>query len=365
MASIFGNRLKVSIFGESHGKAVGVVVDGFPAGFEPDMEALQAFLRRRSPGQSELSTSRQEADELEVLSGMTEGRMNGAPFAAIIRNQDVRPKDYDAIRDIPRPGHADYPAQVKYRGFQDPSGGGHFSGRLTAPLCVAGGLCIQLLRRKGILLAGHILSIADAQDRPFSPLSPEIDQIRPGYLSVLDLAAGEQMARRIVQAKWEGDSVGGVVELAATGLPVGMGGPMFDGMENRIAQAMFGVPGVRGVAFGAGFDAARMRGSQHNDPYYYDGSGQVRTRTNHHGGVLGGLTTGMPLLMTVAIKPTSSIHVMQESVDLSAKTAAKLNIIGRHDPCIVPRALPCLEAALAIALYDSYLDFREDIRAAE
>lgn len=360
MASIFGSRLKVSVFGQSHSPGIGVVIDGLPAGFRPDMEALRAFMRRRSPGQTLLSTQRQEADLVEVLSGMAGGRTSGAPLAAIIRNKDTRPGDYAAFRDVPRPGHADYPARVKHRGFQDASGGGHFSGRLTAPLCVAGALCIQLLSARGIRLAGHILSIADVRDRPFSPLAPELDAVQPGYLSVLDAAQGEAMAQRIDQARLAQDSVGGVVELAATGLPVGMGAPIFDGMENRIAQAVFGVPAVRGVAFGAGFTAAGMRGSQHNDPYCFDEEGQVRTRSNHHGGVLGGLTTGMPLLMTVAVRPTSSIFLPQESVDLASGQPATLRLKGRHDPCIVPRAVPCLEAALAIALYDAYLEHEED-----
>lgn len=360
MASVFGNRLKVSLFGQSHSPAIGVVVDGLPAGFAPDMEALRAFMRRRSPGQTLLSTQRKEADLFEVLSGMAEGRLSGAPLAAIIRNRDTQPGDYAGLKDVPRPGHADYPAQVKYKGFQDASGGGHFSGRLTAALCLAGGICLQILAKRGIRVGAHILQVADVEDQAFDPLAPQLDAVQPGYLSVLDAAAGDAMAERINQARLSQDSVGGVIEVAATGLPVGMGSPMFDGVENRLAQAIFAVPAVRGIAFGAGYGAAVMRGSQHNDPYYYQEGGQVRTRSNHHGGVLGGLTTGMPLLFTVAIKPTSSIFLPQESVNLRTGTAATLQLKGRHDPCIVPRAVPCLEAATAITLLDMYLDHEED-----
>lgn len=366
MGSSFGRNIRVSIFGQSHSAAIGLVMEGLPAGFKPDMEELRAFLKRRSPGQNLLSTQRQEADLFEVLSGMVAGRMTGAPFAATIPNRDTRAQDYAGLVDCPRPGHADYPAQIKYRGHQDASGGGHFSGRLTAPLCLAGGLCLQLLRRRGIRVGAHLYSIAGQQDRPFDPLNPEIDAIRPGYLSVLDEAAGEGMARLIDEARMAQDSVGGVIECAATGLPVGLGSPNYEGLENEIARMVFGIPAIRGIEFGAGFAASRMRGSQHNDAYCYDEEGRVRTRSNHHGGILGGLSTGMPLLFRVAVKPTSSIFLPQETVNLRTGKGDSLQLKGRHDPCIAPRAVPCVESACAIALYDAILDAKkEEDHAAE
>lgn len=366
MSSSFGKHIRITIFGQSHSQAIGLVMEGLPAGFQPDMEALRAFMKRRTPGQNLLSTQRQEADLFEVLSGMAAGRMTGAPFAATILNRDTRGQDYAGLQDSPRPGHADYPAQIKYRGHQDAAGGGHFSGRLTAPLCLAGGLCLQLLSARGIRVGAHLHSIASEQDRPFDPLAPELDQVQPGYLSVLDEAAGARMAAVIDQARLDQDSVGGVIECAATGLPVGLGSPNYEGLENEIARLIFGIPAVRGIEFGTGFAATRLRGSQHNDPYYYDEAGRVRTRSNHHGGILGGLSTGMPLLFRVAIKPTSSIFLPQETVNLQTGEADVLRLKGRHDPCIVPRAVPCVESACAIALYDAYLDaMKETYHAAE
>lgn len=356
MSSSFGRNIRLTVFGQSHSPAIGLVMEGLPAGFKPDLEQLRSFLRRRSPGQNLLSTQRQEADLFEVLAGMADGRLTGAPFAATIPNRDVRSQDYTGLKDSPRPGHADYPAQVKYGGHQDAAGGGHFSGRLTAPLCIAGGLCLQLLSQAGIQVAAHLYSIGDIQDSPFDPLAPALHAVRPGYLSVLDEAAGERMAALIDEARLSQDSVGGVIECAATGLPVGLGSPNYEGLENELARLIFGIPAVRGIEFGTGFAATRLKGSQHNDPYYLDAEGRVRTRTNHHGGILGGLSTGMPLLFRVAIKPTSSIFLPQETVNLPLKQAQTLQLKGRHDPCIVPRAVPCVEAACAVVLYDAYLD---------
>lgn len=360
MGSVYGKNIRVSIFGQSHSPAIGVVIDGLPAGFMPDMTALRAFMKRRSPGQSLLSSQRSESDLFEVLSGLSEGRLCGAPFAATIKNSDTRSSDYAGLKKTPRPGHADYPAQIKYSGAQDAAGGGHFSGRLTAALCLAGGLCMQLLAGKGIHVAAHIAQIADIYDDSFDPLAPNFVALRESYLQVLNEKAGEAMAQAIDAARLAGDSLGGVVECAALGVPVGLGDPMFDGLENRISQAIFAIPAVKGIAFGSGFEAAGMRGSRHNDAYIVQ-DGKVRTSSNHHGGILGGLSTGMPLLLRVAVKPTSSIFLSQQTVDLDTLQPAHLTLKGRHDPCIVPRAVPCVEASTALALYDAYLDFKKEI----
>ncbi len=328
MASTFGHNVKISIFGQSHSAAIGVVIDGLPAGIALDEEKLQKFLDRRAPGKSRYSTARKEADRPEFLSGLVDGVTCGVPLAAVIRNTNTRSADYDNIRDIPRPGHADYTAHVKYNGFEDVSGGGHFSGRLTAPLCVAGGIILQILEKKGITISASILEIGGSRRDPFG---------------------------KIEEARQAGDSVGGIIECIADGLPSGIGEPMFDGLENRIAQAVFAIPAVKGIEFGRGFEAARLRGSENNDPFYYDGV-RVRTRTNNHGGILGGISSGMPVVLRVAIKPTPSIARSQESIRYSRKEDAVLEVRGRHDPCIVPRAVPCVEAACAIAIYDLMIE---------
>ena len=356
MASTFGKLLQISVFGQSHGAAIGVTMDGLPAGLPVDMDKLQAFLARRAPGQGAWATPRKEADAVEILSGLVDGVTCGAPLTAVIRNTNTRSGDYAGLHDCPRSGHADYPAEVKYKGAQDAAGGGHFSGRLTAPICIAGGICLQLLAREGVLLAAHLASVGSAADTPFDPLRPELDQVQKDF-PVLSLEAGEAMRQEIAAAKAEGDSVGGVIECAAVGLPVGLGEPMFGGMENRIAQMVFGIPAVKGVEFGAGFGAARLRGSQNNDPYVVENS-EIRAKTNHAGGILGGITNGMPLIFRAAFKPTPSIAKAQESVSLAAMESKNLIVHGRHDPCIAPRAVPVVEAAAAIAIYDALLEWK-------
>ena len=353
MSSTFGNALKITIFGQSHAPAIGVCMEGFPAGFTPDFDELNAFLARRAPGQGAYTTARREPDRPEFLAGLVRGHTCGAPVTAIIRNTDTRSGDYAAFTDVPRPSHADYPAQVKWQGAQDSAGGGHFSGRLTAPLCIAGGLCLQYLHARGIEITAHIERIGTAQDRRFTPTQPE--PLAKAKLPVLDPDSAEAMLAQIAAAKAEGDSVGGCIECAVTGLPAGLGSPMFGGMENRLAQILFGIPAVKGVEFGSGFACAGMRGSEHNDPYFMQ-DGAVRTRTNHAGGILGGLTTAMPVIFRVAVKPTPSIARPQESVSLQRGEDAVLEIHGRHDPCIVPRAVPCVEAAAAIAILDALLE---------
>jgi len=358
MSSQYGKKLKISIFGQSHSPAIGLCIDGLPAGIKIDMEELRAFLKRRRPGQNDISTARAEDDAPEILSGLVENVTCGAPLAIIIRNEDARSVDYRELRDVPRPSHADYAAHIKYGGFQDVAGGGHFSGRLTAPLCIAGGICLQILRGLGIRIGAHILRIGSAEDTPFDPVtvsSAEFEAILEKPLPVLNRESGDAMKKQILEAREKGDSVGGIVECAAIGLPVGLGDPMFDGIENRIAAIVFGIPGAKGVEFGSGFAVAGRRGSENNDSFYMDGE-KVRTRTNNSGGILGGITNGMPVIIRVAFKPTPSISMEQDSVSLSRAENAVLQVKGRHDPCIVPRALPCVEAAAAVALYDAHLD---------
>lgn len=354
MSSTYGENLKMTIFGQSHGTAIGVTLDGIPAGLPVDMQALSAFLARRAPGNASYATPRKEADAPEILSGIADGHTVGAPIAAIIRNTNTRSGDYDNLKDCPRPGHADYTAQVKYGGAQDSAGGGHFSGRLTAPMCIAGGLCKQWLEHRGIRIAAHIAAIGGVKDTPFDPIAPKLDAVGQIF-PVLDGLKGEEMLAKIEQAKKNLDSLGGIIECAVTGLPAGLGEPMFGGVENRLSRILFGIPAVKGVEFGAGFGVADMTGSQNNDPFAVE-DGRVVTVTNHCGGILGGITDGMPLIFRIAVKPTPSIGREQKSVKLSAMEESSLTVQGRHDPCIVPRAVPVAEAAAAIAIMDMLLD---------
>ena len=353
MSSTYGDSLKLSIFGQSHGAGIGMVLDGIPAGLPVDFEQLQQFLNRRAPGQSILTTGRKEADTPEILSGIVDGYTCGAPIAALIRNTNTRSGDYDNLKDCPRPGHADYTAQIKYGGYQDSNGGGHFSGRLTAPLCIAGGLCKQWLERKGIRIAARLHSVAGIEDAPLDWCNPDLDSIDANF-PVVDSKAGEKMRAAITNAKAVGDSVGGVIECFVTGLPGGLGEPMFGGMENRIAQIVYGIPAVKGVQFGAGFGSAKLRGSENNDSFAVE-NGKIVTETNNAGGILGGITTGTPLVFSVAVKPTASIIKEQQSISFREMTNKVLIVQGRHDPCIVLRAVPVVEAAAAIAIYDAYL----------
>lgn len=353
MSSTYGENLKLSIFGQSHAPAIGMTLDGIPAGLTVDLEKLQQFLNRRAPGQNDFSTPRREEDRPEFLSGLLNGFTCGAPLAAIIRNTNTRSGDYANLMDCPRPGHADYTAQVKYGGFQDAAGGGHFSGRLTAPLCIAGGLCKQWLEAKGIRIGAHIAAIAGIPDTPFDPIKPQLSSVGADF-PVLNPEAGARMRQAIADAKRDLDSVGGIIECAVTGLPAGLGEPMFGGVEGRIAQIVYGIPAVKGVEFGIGFEAANLRGSENNDDFRME-EGKVVTSTNHCGGILGGITNGMPLLFRAAIKPTPSISQAQQSVSLSRGENQELVVKGRHDPCIVPRAVPVVEAAAAIAIFDMLL----------
>lgn len=353
-----GHKLRVTVFGQSHAAAIGCVVEGLPAGFRPDMDRVAAFMARRAPGRTAWSTPRQESDIPDILSGVVEGVTCGAPISAVIYNSDQRSRDYNGLRRTPRPSHADYTAWVKYGESYDIRGGGQFSGRLTAPLCFAGALALQLLEQRGIIVGAHIGQIGGVYDQPpdFAQVGrEELRALLTRPFPVFHEDAGIAMRQEIERARMDADSVGGVIRCFALGLPAGIGEPMFDGVENRLAAALFGIPAVRGVSFGDGFAAANMRGSQHNDPFVTDGK-TVRTRTNHAGGVLGGITTGMPLVVNVAIKPTASIGREQDTVDLQEMVNTTLVIHGRHDPCIVPRATPVVEAVTALTLLDMLME---------
>lgn len=353
MSSTYGENLKLSIFGQSHGVSIGMTLDGIPAGLPVDFDRLQAFLNRRAPGQGDYATPRKEADRAEFLSGILDGFTCGAPIAAVIRNTNTRSGDYSNLKACPRPGHADYTAQVKYGGFQDAAGGGHFSGRLTAPLCIAGGLCLQWLGDMGIQIGARIRSIGTEEDQAMDSLHPQLNLIGKDF-PVVSQEAGNRMREAIRQARAEGDSLGGIIECFITGLPAGLGEPMFGGVESRIASIVYGIPAVKSVSFGIGAGAAYLKGSECNDPFAFEGK-KVVTLTNNAGGILGGITNGMPVIFTAAIKPTPSIAQPQQSIDLKTGAAATLEVKGRHDPCIVPRAVPVVEAAAAIAVYDMIL----------
>ena len=355
MSSVYIGNLTVSIFGPSHAPAIGVTVDGLPAGFPVDPDELQHFLSRRAPGQNDWSTPRREADMPEFLCGLKNEKTCGAPLTAIIRNTNVRSGDYENLMDIPRPGHADYTAQVKFGGAQDVSGGGHFSGRLTAPLCIAGGICLQILKKQGVLIRARILSVGTVHDA--ASFTGTVAQ-KP-FPAVSDEAAAA-MQEEIARAKAEQDSVGGVIECVIDGIPAGVGEPMFGGLENLIARTVFAIPAVKGVEFGAGFAAAQMRGSENNDAFRVEG-GTIVTETNNCGGILGGISTGMPVVFRAAFKPTPSISRPQRSVSLSQMENTPLVIHGRHDPCIVPRAVPCVEAAAAIAVLDAWMGRKKEL----
>lgn len=349
-----GARLTLRLDGGSHEPSVSMRLAGFPADFAPDFAALQAFLNRRRPGRGAHTSARHEDDNVIWHSGLTDGRTDGSPLCAEILNTDVRKQDY--VNQPPRPSHADYPAYVKYGAI--PSGGGAFSGRMTAPLCIVGGLCLQWLAARGIAVHAHILQIGDVRDAAFDPLAPRAPLTADG-LTVLDAAVAEKMRAAIIAAKADGDSLGGEIECTVTGLPVGIGEPLFGGLEGRLASILFAVPAVKGVHFGA---PCAVRGSAYNDPFYSDADGVIRTKTNHVGGILGGLSDGMPLLFRAAIKPTPSIARPQETVSLPDGENIMLTISGRHDPCIVPRAVPCIEAAAALALTDAILEEKGCVR---
>lgn len=354
MSGIWGRNLKVSIFGESHGTGIGITIDGLPSGFEIDLDKVNFEMGRRAPGKSPLSTARKEGDNVEILSGFFEGKTTGTPLCGIIRNKDNRSRDYGKLRDLMRPGHADYTGNVRYNGFNDYRGGGHFSGRITAPIVFAGAICKQILEKEGIKITSHVKSIGKVEDINFNPLEIEeeiMNNLLNMELPVLDKSVEEKMREEILNAKSEGDSVGGIIECAITGIKAGVGSPFFYSIESVISHLLFSVPAVKGVEFGEGFNITKLRGSEANDSMYYDGD-QVKTRTNNNGGVIGGISNGMPIIFRAGIKPTASIIKKQETINIKTKENEELVIEGRHDPCIVQRAIPVIECIAAIGILD-------------
>lgn len=364
MGSSFGTNVRVQIFGQSHSAGIGCVVDGLPSGFAVDLDELARFMARRAPGKNAWSTARSEADRVRVLGGLNErGETCGAPLACLIENTNTKSSDYDELRRIPRPGHADLTAQLRWQGAQDVAGGGHFSGRLTAALCAAGGVALQMLAARGIRVGAHLLAVAGVRDIPLEAyrndpasrqaLASQLDALADERaFPTLSEEAGRAMRDEIARARADADSVGGIIECIATGVPAGLGSPLFDGIESSVARILFGIPAVKGVEFGRGFEVADLRGSENNDPFAIE-DGEVRPQTNNAGGNLGGITTGAPLVFRMALKPTPSIARPQASVDLFALSEAQLEVRGRHDPCIAPRAVPVAEAALALAVLDA------------
>lgn len=358
MSAIWGNNIKISIFGESHGNAIGINIDGLPSGFEIDMEKIKIEMKRRAPGKNNLSTTRDEEDIPEILSGYFEGKTTGTPLCAIIRNKDTKSKDYSKIKDIPRPSHADYSGSVKYLGFNDYRGGGHFSGRITAPLVFAGAICRQILEKKGIVIGAHILSIKDKKDDKFNYTDISKDtllNLRNKDLPLLNERIDGEIRECILQAKSEGDSVGGVIECATIGIEAGIGAPFFDSVESTLSHLLFSIPAVKGVEFGSGFEITTLFGSEANDEYYYK-DGEIYTKSNNNGGILGGITNGMPIVFKVAIKPTPSILKEQDTLNLKTGENVKFKVEGRHDPCIVQRAIPVVEAVTAIGILELLME---------
>ncbi len=353
MSSMFNGNIKISIFGESHGAAIGAVLDGLPAGENIDLAEVIFQMQRRAPGQNSFSSARREEDTPQIISGLFEGHTTGAPLCALIENTNAKPSDYNELKSLLRPGHADYPAHVKYKGFNDVRGGGHFSGRLTAALTFCGAVCRQILARRGVTIGAHIYSIHEVCDVPFETnISEELlSRLSRENFALIDASRKEKMLDEIHRAKTAGDSVGGIIECAINNVPAGVGGPIFDGIENKISSLVFAIPSVKGVEFGAGFRAAAMLGSQNNDEFAVK-AGKVFTRTNNHGGILGGVTSGMPIVFRCAIKPTPSISRPQATVNINTLQPAEIIVSGRHDPCIVPRAVPVVEAVAAVAMMD-------------
>jgi chorismate synthase len=354
MSGIWGNKIKLSIFGESHGKAIGITIDGIEPGVLLDMDYINREMDRRATGKNELSTSRNEKDCFEILSGYYNGRTTGTPLCAVIHNSDQHSKDYEKTKNLVRPSHGDYTGYIKYNGFNDYRGGGHFSGRITAPLVFAGAICKQILESRGIIIGSHIKSIGGIEDNSFNMVSvneEELKKLAHNNFPLLNSLVESSMKEAILKAKGEKDSLGGVVEAAVVNLPAGIGSPFFDSVESQLAHLLFSIPGVKGVEFGIGFDISKLKGSNANDEYYIDDD-KIKTYSNNNGGILGGITNGMPLIFRAAVKPTASIGKIQSTVDIEKRENAKLEIIGRHDPCIVPRVLPVIEAVTAIAILD-------------
>lgn len=357
MSSIWGNKLKLSIFGESHGNAIGVVIDGLPCGFTIDFEKVKKDMKRRAPGINEFSTKRKEDDIPEILSGYFEDKTTGSPLCAIIKNNNARSKDYSKIKDIMRPSQVDYTAFARYKGFSDYRGSGHFSGRITAALVFAGSIAKQILSEKKIYTGAHISSVMDINDRLFEKADlnqKTFEELQNSEFPLLDNEKEIIMKEKINHFKNLNDSLGGTVECAVIGLPAGIGNPFFNSIESVLSHLMFSIPAVKGIEFGAGFDITKMSGSKANDAYYYD-NGEIKTETNNNGGIIGGISNGMPIIFKLAIKPTPSIEIEQKTVNIKTGENTKLKIEGRHDPIIVPRSIPVVEACSALGILDFLL----------
>lgn len=379
MRSTFGKNVKVSIWGGSHEPAIGTDIEGIPIGTEIDMQRLQSFLKRRAPGSSPFATKRKEPDVALPLAGLipvdadssehlnadkipSQLTVGSDKISFEIKNTDTRSSDYKKLRTVPRPGHADYTAALRYGSDLNMAGGGPFSARMTAPLCIAGGIAIQMLEKMGVTIGAHIYSVCGIYDEPFDPVNIDkrtLESLKEKDFAVISEDSSKKMQQKIIDAKKNLDSVGGIIEACALDLPAGIGGAMYDGLESSLAPIFFGIPAVKGVEFGAGFSATKLYGSQNNDPFYYDG-GDVRTKTNNHGGILGGITSGMPLIARLAFKPTPSISRRQDSVDIERKENTELIIKGRHDPCVAVRAVPVVEAALALGILDCIMEVKDD-----
>ncbi|GHU53116.1 chorismate synthase [Clostridia bacterium] len=360
MSSTFSNRISISIWGESHGPGIGVVIDNLPAGEYIDTEQLLTFMARRAPKKDGTTTSRNEKDLPNIMSGILGDKTTGTPLCAFINNSDQHSADYSQTNTLIRPGHADYTGALRYRGFNDIRGGGHFSGRLTAPLCFAGAVCGQILERRSIYTGAHIASIHNIKDDVFNRTNiskDEIVAVRRKLFPVINDTKGKRMRADIQKAREGKESLGGIIECASINVPAGIGSPIFDGLENTIAQLIFGIPAVKGLEFGLGFDSAKITGSQNNDEFYIDDNGHTVTKSNNHGGILGGISSGMPITLNVAIKPTPSIARPQNTVNITEQKPEVIEIKGRHDPCIVPRAVPCVESAVNIALLCHMLEY--------
>lgn len=350
MSANWGKNIELSIFGESHGEAIGIIIGNLPSGLKLDYEFINKEMKRRAPGQNQLSTARVEADGYDIVSGVLDGITTGAPLCAMIKNTSQHSKDYEELKTKMRPGHSDYPAFIKFKGYNDVRGGGMFSGRLTAPIVFAGAIAKQILKDKGIEVGAHILSIHNVFDDHFG-IEPEFYALKDQLYPVINKSIFKDMEECIIDAKKNGDSVGGKIECAITGVPAGIGAPFFDSVESHLATLLWSIPAVKSVSFGDLDDITLLNGSQANDTYYYD-QDTVKTKTNHNGGILGGISNGMPIVFTVGIKPTASISLPQDTVDVKNKTNTILKIGGRHDPCIVPRAVVVVEAMAALGILD-------------
>jgi chorismate synthase len=354
--SSFGNNIKFTVFGESHGPFIGVVIENLPAGLMLDFEAIKKDMARRAPTKNDWSTKRSEPDEVEIISGVFEDKLTGAPLCAMIKNKDTRSKDYSSLKVKPRPGHADYTAYVKYDGHQDYRGGGHFSARLTAPIVFAGSVARQILKKQGIEIGAHIANIGGQVDRCFDATAPDFSDLSEKLFAVIDDEKGMQMQKLILNASKEKDSIGGAVECAITGVKAGVGGPMFGGLEGKISSAIFAIPAVKAIAFGAGKGYEVMHGSKANDAFCFEKE-KIVTKTNHCGGILGGISNGMPIIFNVSFKPTPSIAQPQNTVDLNNGLDTQIEIKGRHDACIIPRAVVVVEAMSALVILDEIMNF--------